>query len=160
MIKLEILPPSLSGDELSEFIRKNAKSQHVHSEQIFFSEDEISDFEKLSCNCGREILRLEFLKKEIIESIIKGCDEEIEISVPVSIGTKKLKKKRETLDGFVDKGYEEKSYNVYSFPSFDGFMNFCDEFGNEIIDRKRTLSHRERELYGINLFSPDKIKTT
>ena len=81
MIKLEILPPSLSGDELSEFIRKNAKSQHVHSEQIFFSEDEISDFEKLSCNCGREILRLEFLKKEIIESIIKGCDEEIEIKM-------------------------------------------------------------------------------
>jgi hypothetical protein len=155
----DLLPKNIfdiGGDALAAWIRENSKEEFLHVERILYSEEELHDMEHQSSACGREILRLEYLQKQIKHAIHNGNAAEMEITIPITAGTKALKAQRSHYDECVDRGYSESSYRVFGFPHFDGKMYYLNAQGELVPDRTRPLSLREQEKFGLLLFKEQK----
>ena len=137
----------MTPEMLANWIKQASKDSFVEETKIYFTEEEISDMEKLSTSIGREIIKLSDLKKAVVERLMKGSTEELEVTIPENQGLKPLTDRREALDRNVEKGFEVEEVRVYAIPNEDGNMYFFDIEGNIFTDRTRKLSQREKHEY-------------
>lgn len=92
MDKTHLLPATLHDAMLGQWLRDNAIETFIDEQKMFFTPEQIAEFEHESSLNGREINRLEDLLKKVSEVIKKGNhdDSPIVFEVPPTSGTKKL----------------------------------------------------------------------
>ena len=134
----------ISNNDLAKWLIDVSKEQVTHTAKTFFSESEIAEKHKQSTDMTREIILLNDQKKLIIDAFNKGNNDEFEMTIPETIGINSLVKTRDDLVREVDKGFTEQEFTIYGIPNEDGYMYYFDIDGNEIEERCRPLSTREK----------------
>lgn len=142
------LPPGLTQSQLELWLQNNSVERFTHEKKDFFEPEEIQAFEHESSVAGREWNRLTDMLKEASTLVKKGTEEAVTFTIPVTKGTKMLETVRRENDDFIESGYNVQKVEIYGVPNMDThFMEYFDAHGNEITERKRTLSPKEKNEY-------------
>lgn len=142
------LPQGITNAVLAEWLKTSAAETFTHEKRRYFSELEISDMEHESSAKGREMNRLTDVMKEIQDLIKKGNEEPASFTIPETVGTKMLETHRRENDDFIEKGYANEEITVYGIPNGrTDNMDYFDEEGNEITERRRALTAKEKHKY-------------
>ena len=151
MERSNFLPTFASQDAILGFLRANSKETFVDERKHYFNEEEINDLARNSSISGGEILALEEILDTVKQAISKGNEEAFSIEIPQTSGTKALAETRRGNDLSVRKGYETNSQMVYGLVDEDReTMRYFNELGEEVVERERALSTKEkREFLGM-----------
>ena len=151
----EVLPQSITAEELGAWITKNFKENAQFVEKIDYEDHEIVEFEHKSCKAGQEIQKLKSLLDEATEHVKKGnhTGADVIIKIPPTEGMNTLEKQRSYNDMQVANGGYEDVTTLYGIPYVDeSKMVFVDIEGNHFPDFDRGLTTGEMEDYG-NMFA-------
>jgi len=134
----------------AQWIKEVSRESFTHTKKQFFKDEEISEKHKRSTDYTRDIIHLNDAKKLIMDAFTKGNSDEYETTIPQTIGIKSLTEERDRLVREVDKGFIEHTFTIFGVPNEDGQMYYFDIEGNNIEERTRSLSIREKkETFGL-----------
>lgn len=143
-----LLPSALIGSELGAWLRANAVESFEDEVKIYFSPEDIADFEHESSSKGREMNRLLGLLASATEAIKKGCEEDLLIEIPKNLGTKILEGQRRQNDDFIEKGYETEDIRIHGLvDDINETMEYFTEQGQHIAERSRGLTPKEKQRF-------------
>jgi len=145
---------ALTVEARAQWIIDNSRQDLVHTKRDYFSDEELAEKHQRSTELTSQIIELADLKKRVNDSLTKGREEDIEVSIPASLGITKITKQRDELVRIVKKGYSEYDVDIYGIPNEDGFMYFFDNEGNVIEERTKKLSIKERRIF-FGMFAMD-----
>lgn len=148
----------MTPEQLATWIRNNSKEHFTHTTRNFFTPEEKSELQERATNNHREIIKLKDAKKLIDDAFVRGNGSEYEVTIPYTVGIKKLEEDRDRITREVEKGYSEEDKTVYCIPNEDGRMYHFDIEGNLIDERTRPLSQREIRDYFGELFMASRLK--
>ena len=151
------LPQHMTSESLAQWIIQNAKDTFTDSVKYIYTDEEIQEFEKSSTKLGIQIIELADIKKQAVELLMKGSEEDVLIEIPPSPGIKLLTEMREGFDRKVKSGHEFTDTKIYGIPNEDGYMYYFDIEGKEVTDRTRRLSEKENHQYN-GFFGIDSLK--
>lgn len=146
MKKTDLLPVTLNGAMLAQWLKENAIETFIDEQKVFFTPEQIAEFEHESSINGRELNRLNDLLSKVGEYVKKGNHTEmpITIEIPVTAGTKKLDQFRRQNDDAIDKGYEVIETEIFGIVDRDNeTLEFFTTEGVHIPERTRGLSPKE-----------------
>lgn len=156
--KTSVLPKSLSGAELKQWLKSNARSIAMHDKRTFYTEEEMEERRKELSDIFIHLKKLKDTKALVAERLREGNDDELLVTIPSTRGVKSLTKTAEEIAGELEKGYYDECFDVYAIPNeIDYTMDYYDEFGNLIEDRVRPLSQKEIFNFFGGLFNAQKL---
>lgn len=146
MIKKSDFLPNFSNEEaMVDWLRSTAKEKFTDSKKHYYTEDEVNDMSRESCVSGGEILSLQDVLKQVKDLIENGSEETLSIEVPQTAGTKALTETRKQRDIKVRLGYETSDQTVFGIVDEDRqTMRYFSEQGEEVVERERDLSVKEK----------------
>lgn len=140
----------LTIEARAQWIIDNSRQDLKHTKQEYFTEEELAAKHQRSTELTSEIIELADMKKSIMDSLTKGSENELEVTIPSTAGIRKLTSLRDELVRVVKKGFEEHDIEIYGIPHEDGFMYFFDIEGNVFEERTKKLSIKERRaIFGM-----------
>lgn len=143
------LPKHLNNEELLMWLASNAVEKFTQKVPIYFTPEDVQEFEHESSVNGREFNRLKDIVKLVSEAVTKGnLEEPLTVTIPVTLGTKVLDVQRRQNDDNIERGYEENEVQVFAVPSPETkTMEFFTDEGKHIVDRSRGMSLKEQHEY-------------
>jgi hypothetical protein len=147
-------------EAFKSWLREVSRESFSHTSKTYFTEEEMAEKHRMSTDMTREIIILNDQRKMIVDAFTKGNTDELVVTIPETFGVKKLTEHRDSLVREVHKGYKEETMTVYGIPNEDGMMYYFDVEGNEITERSRPLSIRDkREFIGLFMADDDEEPT-
>jgi hypothetical protein len=141
---------TMTVEARAQWIKEVSRETYTHTRKEFFTEEELAEKHKRSTDLTRDIIHLTDAKKLIMDAFTKGNGSEYDTTIPQTAGIKSLTEERDRLVREVDKGFIEHTFTIYGVPNEDGMMYFFDIEGNEVEERARPLSIREKkETFGL-----------
>jgi len=161
----------LTPDERSSWIARNAKETPIEKVVRRFTEEEKIEFALESSLNGRGINKLNGILKTITGLITKGTegndkaivlvlegeeskpnhqsnDKQTVITIPLTVGTKKLDAQRRQNDDMLETGMEIDEIQLYGIPSSETeCMEFFNSDGVHYPDLSRSLSMKEKKAF-------------
>lgn len=156
MQKHHVLPTTLNAEQLANWLMENAKDKFKDEQKIMFELDDLNKMAMQSSGAGSEMMDLKQVMADVKTAVENGFvgDEPKVFTIYPTNGTKALDKQRQELDKDVKKGYRLENREVYGIPDTENAeMVYFDISGNEIKERTRPLSPREKQEY-IGVFLP------
>jgi hypothetical protein len=154
MGKHKLIPDMLQPEQIKPWLQNNAREKFQDEAKVIFSDEDINTFAKTSSQKGGELMDLQDIAAQVNIALKKGVSEGLVIDIPPTAGTEMLLRERHELDSKVKKGYELVQQEIYGIVDDENeTMVFFNGMGEEIADRTRPLSAKEKNDY-IGLFSP------
>jgi hypothetical protein len=143
----------MDNDQFADWLRLSAAEQFPDSEKVYFTPEDVAEFEHESSVNGREFNRLSELKKRFEAVIKKGTEEKIVFEIPATVGTKKLELQRRQNDDLIEKGYDLIEMDVFGIVNTDAeTMEYFNIEGEMIENRNRELTPKEKHKF-IGMFA-------
>lgn len=145
----------MPAEALAQWIMRNSKERFKHTKQIAYTAEEITEKSKKSCQAGVGIMNMEKIMADVKSAVENGIPENGEPFIveirPNTAGMKSLKTERRQWDVEVDRGYMELNMDIFGLPDAQtNSMIYVTIEGEEVEDRKRSLSPREKhDFFGI-----------
>lgn len=161
------LPSTLTAEQLGAWIDENKIEEpfdHILKEEL--TPEEISEHEHKVALASRQLMNLEELKKEFMDTLKNGTPvnldmeyQPVDITIPPTKGVKALKANVEFHSEILEKGYNEQITKVYKVPYPEAKMIIAvDIEGNEFEDYSRRMTPEEQSYY--NTLFEDQEKST
>jgi hypothetical protein len=153
MERHRLIPKALLSEQIGPWLKNNAREKFQDEAKVIFSDEDINAFSRESSQKGGELMDLADIASIVAVALKKGISEGLVIDIPPTQGTEMLNRERQELDKKVKKGYELVQQDIYGIVDEDTeTMVFFNAMGEEIADRTRPLSAKEKSDY-IGLFS-------
>jgi len=153
MDEKRFLPRFESEDQREAYYATKSKEKFTDERKHYFTENEVNELARESSMSGGEILALDSIVTLVQTLVKKGTGEAVIVEIPQTTGTDELKNVRRVNDTKVRKGYEVKEQTVYGFVDDErGTMRYFTEDGDEVVERERSLSAKEKREY-LGLFA-------
>ena len=139
------LPPTLTDEQLGNWLKANAKERFKDPNKVVFTDDEINLKARQAASIGADNLFLEDILKTVKFAVEKGNPETLTIEIPVTDGINVNKIAVSGLVKEISKGFISEERDIFGIPNaVDETMEYFTITGEIVPDRTRALSAKEK----------------
>lgn len=150
----ETLPQSLTVEKLAQWLYENKVDTKSHTEEVPYTEEEITEFEHKSSLASRSLDKLDAIEQRVKLHLKEGVHEEpIPITIPPTKGRKILTANRLYADKQIDLGYAMTEIDLYGIPDDRSEqILFFDNEGTIWDDYSENMNEDQKKQY-VGMFS-------